>query len=451
MKKVVKPRQLWGHLAEIFGQEFASFDRRKFWNELGVGTILSVFLWTSVRYGLSVKADWDEYPLLVIGPYVLPFAIVLIDAFWRFAKAVKRLYRERKHASFRDAANVAIVLVAGWVIVIGGIVWYLDYVTSPRFAIEIFAIPGLVPGKTQGGADVTGGLSIGDTDDARQPSTSVLFFQVHVTNSGALSAAHNWRLKAKISGAPEALEGEIYVKDIWMTDPKDTSQKHFIFSTTDFIFGRSGQPFKGTVSGPVYFIFPGVSAEALRTPGTKLILSCQDDTGKASKVVTVVPAQSTLLRSFSSTPPLVLPQAPPIEQQREVIVPAIDVLPYVPGQRVEANVHLSHINNSAASEYRDCFQMSVGRNLEEDKIWNLFVKTLRARSATCTDNVSIPYQHDEIITEGSLFSPHAMQDLTDGKRSLYLTGIVTGISGNPQTPYCAVKHMQTLTRCKYHN
>src|SRR5579863_3699009 len=98
MRKRSKPPESLGeHLADVFRQEFSSFDRRKFWKELlygSTGTAV-IGLIISIARGLSIKSDWDDHPGVVICVTLLPASVLIADVLWRCWRAIRRIYRER--------------------------------------------------------------------------------------------------------------------------------------------------------------------------------------------------------------------------------------------------------------------------------------------------------------------------------------------------------------------
>jgi|ERR1700688_1052828 len=457
-----RPSTLGEHLRARYREEFASFDAKRKWRDIKTGAgVAIVTIALQIVFNLSTRADWDEHPVgLIICAILVPFIIVGAETAYRCWKAALKVYRERDD-SFRETVLViGLMLLTACVGIL--IIEYGEYKTSPHFGMEIADVHAVDkgPGKTKEGPTMDGGYSIGDTDDPRQPSTSVVFFQISLKNTGVPSRAHNWRLRAKIKGATDVVEGEPSLQNIRWADPRDNSQTYFTFSVTDLIFGRSEKPFKGTLGGAAFFVLPGISPETVKAPGTKLTVSCQDDTGKEYEVSTVVTAKSRLLKSFNSSTP---PPGAPSDPQREVIVTHVDVAPYVLGQPVEVYVHLKHVSNPNAI-YRAYFQMQAqrdaigGSDLQEqprleEKSWDLFEQTTKEKALTNSVDINIPFQNEVVMPESVQFRSRTTQNLIDGKRSLYVTGLIVGTSGKSQTPYCVIKspHMPGITYCEHHN
>jgi hypothetical protein len=89
----------------------------------------------------------------------------------------------------------------------------------------------------------------------------------------------------------------------------------------------------------------------------------------------------------------------------------------------------------------------------EEKSWDLFEQTTKEKALTNSVDINIPFQNEVVMPESVQFRSRTTQNLIDGKRSLYVTGLIVGTSGKSQTPYCVIKspHMPGITYCEHHN
>lgn len=250
------PERLTRHAARLFREEFSSLNWGKFWKELVAGSGLAVVgLAISIWYGLSISEDWDEHPVVVTLLAILPASILLADVCWRSAKALRRLYRERPHASFRDVVHATAALFCGWVLIIG-VLGYMDYVTSPH-------LRAVAPKEWE-----IGSIPAFKGERGRPILSYVLFPDFSISNSGADSIVNGWIIHIRTIGG-ETVDG--YPN---LVDPHDEiGQNGFIFDKTN----RSPVKRNTTVRGAASFVVVGVRPDMLSAPGTRFAIEFNDD------------------------------------------------------------------------------------------------------------------------------------------------------------------------------
>jgi hypothetical protein len=130
--------------------------------------------------------------------------------------------------------------------------------------------------------------------DLPQPNTSVVFEKIRIVNNGSQSITQNWTLTATVP-SDETLTG----KPAW--NDQIYAELHFTVFGKDLIYLKTANnPIArgALIEGPAVFVFPGVSNETLRAPGTKLVLSCEDSTGTKVKLEQRVTAQELILPRY---------------------------------------------------------------------------------------------------------------------------------------------------------
>jgi hypothetical protein len=256
------------HVALSWRVEFSSFERRKAWREFASGSGLAlVGLFIAVLSGLSTKADWDEHPVVVVVLAVLPSSILVANILRRCWRAARRLYRERPHAGFRDPADAILVLISGWCFICG-LCWYIEYQSVPHFDLEYHHF-------------IIGNAIQADTP---RPSTLVFSRWVTVENHGTPSRAIHWKATAKL------VDGEI-LRGIPFNDGTfDDGDKHRVFPFPLSIFYKADQAVRrgSSEKGWAGFIFGSIADQNMRLPGTKIVMSCEDEQGGQYDVTLIV-------------------------------------------------------------------------------------------------------------------------------------------------------------------
>jgi hypothetical protein len=255
------PEDLAKHLARVFRHEFSSLNWGKFWTDLIAGSGLAfIGLLISLGFSLSIKQDWDEHPIVVVILAVLPASVLMADLLWRIGKVVKTIYRERAHASFRDAVHVFVALILGWCF-IGVLCGWIYYESLPHFhgkvgIIQSFESPYMQP-----------------------PFECLVFRDVRITNTGvpAVLTDSVLHVHTQDGGTFTGLQNIVF--------PPHTASYPDV-SMLDFLFNKIGKrPVRHmeTVTGWLSFVVIGLRHSAI-IPGTKYEIELEDSFGKKSTI-----------------------------------------------------------------------------------------------------------------------------------------------------------------------
>ena len=273
----IKPLKI--HLSGCLNDEFRSFDWGKFKKEVIWGSFIfplgAIFL--AVELDLSTKDDWQEHPVALIAVALLPLSIVIFDAGLRVIRAIRRVYRERPHPSFRDAVHTSVVLIGGWVVVVGGTIMQIDYVSSPHLAVTS-----------------RGQVVISEIRELPKPNTSILFTRIRIENSGVPSTTQNWRCSIKSGSVknealpvPDSLGSHSEIQDQY--------QNRLDFSTSRLIYVKTSRtPVSNVpVEGWAEFVIVGANSDFISQPGTKLTVLFDDAQGHTYSLPFKIPSKES--------------------------------------------------------------------------------------------------------------------------------------------------------------
>jgi hypothetical protein len=258
------------HLVYAFRHSFSSLDWRKFRNDLFIGTGIGLIgLVVSLNYGLSITADWDEHPVVLIVLACLPSSVLVADVAWRTFKALRKVYRERPHVQFRDVVHFSAAMLVGWSF-IGCLVFWIYWVSSPHLRLW----SGDVGGKGQKYK-----LIISEGLHLPHPNTTVFFQKVTMENFGIPTTIENWSMVVKLpDGEKIKAFPVLHVNSVFEDNNHNKSiygSSISIFSETETVPVKKGKP----VWGFAEFAIVGVRKETIRQIGTDLEIKYQDNQG----------------------------------------------------------------------------------------------------------------------------------------------------------------------------
>jgi len=247
-KRKKAPESLREHLVDTLRQEFLSFDRREFWKDLLGGCALAVLaVLIGFYYDLSIKPDWEEHPFATVSVLLLPLSVLIIEVLTRCWKALRRIYRERTHASFRDDVHGVLGIMAG-ACVFFAITAYPIYQSYPHPRLTL-------PSGEWEIAKVPPVISFGHAT-----STYILFHDIVLTNAGTDTPIGEWWIDVRTIGGVNFRGPMNYI------DPRDE------FGLPGFIFTKlANTPLKHgqTVHGAASFVITGTAPGAIEAPGTR--------------------------------------------------------------------------------------------------------------------------------------------------------------------------------------
>jgi hypothetical protein len=262
MVREYQPQPLAKHLTSSFRREFASFGWRKALNDLYYGSGVAVLaLLIGIRFGLSVKTDWEEHATALIAIALLPSIVLVGDLLWRCRNALASVYRGRPHTGFREPVNTGIVLIAGWCF-IGIVCWYIAYLSVPHFNMWL----GLEDSKQRFH------LRISTLEPWPRKSASVFFEMLTISNHGAPGTVKRWYVIATLPDGEKLLGAPLITGGAAFTDEHHNT---FIYPGATSIFSQATNhevKTGGSIHGFAEFEFVNVRMEALGQAGTDLAI-----------------------------------------------------------------------------------------------------------------------------------------------------------------------------------
>jgi hypothetical protein len=275
-RRIDPPAILYKHAGAALRRTFSGFNWRRDMIFPGLPLAVITTLYQAWK-GLSILDDWENHRLdLLISFIVGIVGVIALDAAWRILRAFYAVYRERD-IDFKETVQAIGAICIG-ALIFAAVIWYGKYETTPHFTLDI--LDGVY---RDGNAWPPTSIIIAIRREGMQPNTTVTFPRVRVNNSGTPSEAKNWRLVIDINGEP-------------VTGQPDTRRAVFssrshgqqTINPRDLVFLKTAM-IKNEEVGSAVFYFPGVSNDLVRQPTTKLILSCEDNTGKRYTVTKKVP------------------------------------------------------------------------------------------------------------------------------------------------------------------
>jgi len=244
--------------------EFKTFGLRR---DLFLGGVLTVLgIWYQAARRLSIRTDWRDHPIVLILSVFLPVILVIcLDAAWRASKAAIRLYRARSDSRRYLVRFAAVALIVIGLTAFCAVDW--------RRRLSHLSLQ-------------HGRFYVAQSRSYPIHPNTMLFVDTLVENFGKDTSVKQWKVLAATNNGEE-LNGEPYpnIAGIRIHPPNQPGLTVKRIDASDLIFLKEVQqhlPQGTSLRGYGVFIFPRVSNETLRIPGTTFTVSVTDGFDKSA-------------------------------------------------------------------------------------------------------------------------------------------------------------------------